>query len=240
MHAKRRSALQQLFYRSDLCDAVSGFWKGKRLANFVLVHGGRRAGDLWSKIVPLLEKKGHTVVCPSLSNPETSSLNDHISEVCNVILDHDLYDVILVGHSYGGIVITGVADRIPKKLSFLVYLDSAFPEHGKSLFDVINQTGFRATGYYRLEPLKPFVDQLLFDTKIFKRIPKAYIFCKRSEFVEVSGAAYKKVVDHAEDDNWIYFELDANHTPMLTHPQEVADLLLTIAERAQLQNIDYN
>lgn len=71
----------------------------------------------------------------------THTLQDHIREVCNLITDKDLEKVILVGHSYAGMVITGVASTLPEKLSHLIYVDTAVPESEQSLFDILNAQG---------------------------------------------------------------------------------------------------
>ena len=91
----------------------------------------------------LLEEAGQTVYAVSLpgvgeqSDELTSEtdLEDHINAVSDFITEHDLSDVILVGHSYGGMVITGVADRVPDRIKNIVYLDAVHPSDGQSLLD---------------------------------------------------------------------------------------------------------
>ncbi|MEA2051462.1 MAG: alpha/beta hydrolase [Euryarchaeota archaeon] len=94
------------------------------MANYVLVHGGEATGQIWNQVAPLLQEHGHYVFCPTLSNPENSGLSDHISEVCSLIENEHINNVILVGHSYGGMVITGIADRMPEKIDRSIYVDS--------------------------------------------------------------------------------------------------------------------
>ena len=110
---------------------------------YVLIHGGGHGGWCWDRLTPLLEEAGHLVFAPTLSGvgerlkeatPETS-LETHIAEVAELIAGEDLANVILAGHSYGGMVITGVADRIPSCISRLVYLDAAIPENDEALVD---------------------------------------------------------------------------------------------------------
>ena len=192
------------------------------MANYVLVHGGRSDGHVWSHVFPLLQEHGHHVFCPTLSRPENSGLSDHISEVCSLIENEDINNVILVGHSYGGIVITGIADRMPEKIDRLIYVDSVVPENGKALYD------FFDPAKYGLEPLKPFVEPLYFDEEKIKRIPKTYIHCKRSEFLEVGEGAFKSVFDRAKQDNWSYFELNTSHKCMVTQPEELTEILLGV------------
>ena len=114
------------------------------MATFVVVHGAWGGAWSWNKyIVPMLREAGQTVFPVTLtglgdrshlSSPDVS-LDTHIQDVVNVLFYEDLSDVILVGHSYGGNVITGVADRVPERLQQLVYLDAATPSDGQSSAD---------------------------------------------------------------------------------------------------------
>jgi pimeloyl-ACP methyl ester carboxylesterase len=115
------------------------------MATFVLVHGSWAGGVVWRELAPRLRKAGHEVYAPTLTgigarkhllNREID-LDTHIQDVIGVIDDADLSDIVLVGHSYGGMVITGVADRVPEKIASLVYLDAFVPENGQSLFSVL-------------------------------------------------------------------------------------------------------
>lgn len=118
--------------------------KSLQMSCYVLVHGGKNTGEVWDKVVPLLQQHKNKVFCPTLSSPYKSTLQDHIDEVCLLIRDNGLDKVILVGHSYAGMVIIGVADNIPEKLSRLIYVDAAVPESGQSLFDILDATGHDA------------------------------------------------------------------------------------------------
>jgi pimeloyl-ACP methyl ester carboxylesterase len=110
------------------------------MATFVLVHGSWAGGVVWRQLAPRLRKAGHVVYAPTLTgigerkhllNREID-LDTHIQDVIGVIDDEDLSDIVLVGHSYGGMVISGVADRVPEKVASLVYLDAFVPENGQS------------------------------------------------------------------------------------------------------------
>jgi L-fuculose-phosphate aldolase len=104
---------------------------------------------------PLLQLAGHTVFTPSLTgqgerahlaSPEVN-LTTHIQDVCNTLWYEDLTDIILVGHSYGGMVVTGVADRMPERIQHLVYLDAFLPDDGQSLYDLGGGTGRDSTDW---------------------------------------------------------------------------------------------
>jgi pimeloyl-ACP methyl ester carboxylesterase len=111
------------------------------MATFVLIHGGGHGGWCYNKLSPLLRTAGHLVYAPSLTgcgdrkhlvSPDVG-LDTHVTDVVNLLDYEDLTEVILVGHSYGGMVITGVADRAAERISSLVYLDAAHPVDGESL-----------------------------------------------------------------------------------------------------------
>lgn len=114
------------------------------MATFVLVHGGGHGGWCYQRVARLLRAHGHDVHCPTLTGLGERShllgpdidLDMHIRDVVNVLIYEGLSDVILAGHSYGGMVITGVADRALDRVGQLVYLDAALPANGESLADV--------------------------------------------------------------------------------------------------------
>ena len=114
------------------------------MATFVLVHGAWHGGWCWRKLTPLLRAAGQEVFTPTLTglgerahlgSPDVG-LGTHVRDVAQVLWYEDLADVVLVGHSYGGLVIGGVADQVPERLRHLVYLDAFVPEHGQSMLDL--------------------------------------------------------------------------------------------------------
>jgi pimeloyl-ACP methyl ester carboxylesterase len=110
------------------------------MATFVLVHGASHGGWCWRDVRAALQSNGHDVFTPTLTGLGERShllspdidLNTHILDVVNVLEWEELTDVILVGHSYGGHVITGVADRAKSQLRHIVYLDAYIPADGES------------------------------------------------------------------------------------------------------------
>ena len=113
-------------------------------ATFVLVHGAWSGGWCYARVAAQLRAHGHTVFTPTLTGQGershlltgTVNLSTHLADILGVFHYEDLRGVVLAGHSYGGMVITGVADRIPERVSSLVYLDAFLPEDGQSLFDI--------------------------------------------------------------------------------------------------------
>jgi pimeloyl-ACP methyl ester carboxylesterase len=114
------------------------------VATYVLVHGGGHGGWCYQRVARLLRAEGHEVYTPTLTGlgerahllDDRVDLDRHVADVAAVLRVEDLRDVILVGHSYGGMVITGAADREADRVGRLVYLDAATPVHGQSLVDV--------------------------------------------------------------------------------------------------------
>ncbi|WP_343693537.1 alpha/beta fold hydrolase [Chitinophaga sp.] len=117
--------------------AVAGWTHAQ---TFVLVHGAWHGGWCWKEVSQALQAKGATVYTPTLSGlgehrhvlNTNINLDTHIQDIVNFITMQDLHDVILVGHSYAGAVIAGVADRIPNRLKKLIFLDAMLIENGKS------------------------------------------------------------------------------------------------------------
>ena len=115
------------------------------MATFVLVHGAWHGSWCWKRVRKLLQTEGHDVFTPTLTgvgershliSPQVN-LDTHVADVVNLIRWEELTDVVLCGHSYGGCVITGVADRVPERLRALVYLDAFILENGQSLHDLL-------------------------------------------------------------------------------------------------------
>lgn len=115
---------------------------------YVLVHGAWHSGRVWDRVAPLLARAGHRVFAPSLTGhgerqhllgPEVG-LDTHVADVVGLLLGEDLTDVVLVGHSYAGMVISGVANQVPDRIAGLVYVDAMVPVDGESVLDVIPLT----------------------------------------------------------------------------------------------------
>jgi pimeloyl-ACP methyl ester carboxylesterase len=112
--------------------------------NFLFIHGSWHGGWCWKKIAEKLNSPKYKIFTPTLlgmqkiNDPltKTSGLKKHVKQITDLILKKNLDNVILVGHSYAGMVITGVANNIPSKISKLIYLDAFLPDHNQSLFDI--------------------------------------------------------------------------------------------------------
>ena len=156
------------------------------MANYVLIHGGnmstetwnklskgapvhtndgKMGGRVWDSIIPALKAHDHRAFSPTLKDEHNSTLTEHIQQVCELITKHDLRDIILVGHSYGGMVITGAAAKMADRISHLVYVDAALPDPGQSLFDIIRSGGCDPLSFPGLEADAPYVEKLQFDAQ---------------------------------------------------------------------------
>ncbi len=220
---------------------------------FVLVHGSGAGGWCWDALAPLLRARGHEVHAPSLSGLEdpATGLERHVEDVVAVLEEHDLRGVQLVGHSYGGMPITGAAERVPERLARLVYLDASVPRDGECMLDtrpdLRDSLAAQASGglippldpwFAGVEteeqarllrerltttPLRCYEDRLSLKSAAAARIPRSFIWCTRS--------GYGPTAARARAEGWDVHQLDAPHMAMLTAPEEVASLLLEIAER---------
>lgn len=112
---------------------------------YLLIHGAWHGGECWQRVVPLLESAGHQVFAPSLTghgdkahqlSPEVG-LDTHVEDVVRLLTEEDLADVVLVGHSYAGLIISAVANQLPDRIAHLVYLDAMVPKNGESALDII-------------------------------------------------------------------------------------------------------
>jgi len=125
------------------------------LATIVLVHGKTSGGWAWKPIVSKLREKGHEVYTPTLTGlgervyllTREIGLDTQITDIVNVLVFEDLHDVILVGHSLAGMIITGVADQVPERISRLIYLDAVLPENGENSIDLLEPEAKKMTEY---------------------------------------------------------------------------------------------
>ena len=228
-------------------------------ATFLVCHGAWRAGWAWKKMHPLMAAAGHRLVTPTytglgerahLANPSID-LETHIGDMLSVIRYEDLRGIVLVGHSYGGMVATGVADRKRDIVKQLIYVDAFVPEDGQSVVDLNEVTRPRMrelakTGW--LVPPNPsppdtspadleWLTERSVDMPIKclemklklhgggLTLPRSYIYAKRITPADTFGpfAARAKA-----DPAWHYHEIDASHSPNVTAPEALMSLLQKI------------
>ncbi|MEU3183567.1 alpha/beta fold hydrolase [Streptomyces sp. NPDC006923] len=118
------------------------------MTTYLLVHGAWHNGQCWERVAPLLASAGHRVVAPSLTGHGDKAhlltrevgLDTHVDDIVGLIIEEDLTEVVLVGHSYAGLVISAAANQVPDRIADLVYLDAMVPEDGESAADVMPVT----------------------------------------------------------------------------------------------------
>jgi pimeloyl-ACP methyl ester carboxylesterase len=221
--------------------------------NFVLVHGAWHGGWCWRRVADLLTSRGHRVFTPTLTGLADRShlLNDdidlttHITDVVNLIDWEDLDDVVLCGHSYGGMVVTGVADKLADRIASLVYLDAFVPENGQAMRDIVTRPLADAK---RIPPIPAAVfkvnaaDAAYVDAKCtphpagtmseklvltgaYKTIPK-HSFIWASDYAGASTRFYEQ---YKSDPAWTVHAVACGHDVMLDKPEELAALLEKVA-----------
>lgn len=222
---------------------------------FLVCHGAWSAGWAWKKMHPLMRSAGHRLLTPTytglgervhLANASID-LETHIEDMLNVIKYEDLRDIVLVGHSYGGMVATGVADRARDRVAQLIYVDAFVPEDGQSLFDLNKMAalkladsgdGWRAppnptpsdTAQADLEwitarrvdmPIKCLETKLKLQGGALT-LPRSYIYATRITPADTFGPFAARAKSEA---GWRYFEIDASHAPNITAPEALTALL---------------
>lgn len=237
------------------------------MATFVVCHGSWSGGWSWEKLRRPLAERGHVLWTPTytglgershLASPAVD-LDTHIADVLGVLDYEDLREIILVGHSYGGVVATGVADRAPERLKQLVYLDALIPEDGERVLDchtaeaaeeMSRQVSTQGDGW-RLPPRPLAPDVAAEDVawltprrawQPFKTyvqrikltgqgadLPRTFVYCSEKRAYD----PYRRFAERVRDrPGWRSFELASGHIPNVTKPTELADLLDRIATGA--------
>jgi pimeloyl-ACP methyl ester carboxylesterase len=219
---------------------------------FVIVHGAWGGGWAFKEVDRLLTLDGNKVYRPTLTGQGERShlastnidLDTHIADIVNVILWENLHDVVLVGHSYGGMVITGVADRVPGRIKHLIYVDAILPTNGESAVQIIKRSVFNepvVDGYLLPIWLKPNTP-LPHDVPQPLRTLTQPITLTNQAAVAKIPATYILTVDRGkrtEDDDFYPFYLRAralglqteimegDHNVQWSHPRELVQLLET-------------
>lgn len=216
------------------------------MANYILVHGGnvstdtwnastkrkdypageKLGGKVWHKVVFELESLHHDVYAPTLDDENTHNLSHHIQQICTLIDTKGLENIILVGHSYAGMVITGVAAKRLNQVACLVYVDAALPQPNQSLFDLLEQGGLNPIDVVDAAPMA-YTEKLQFDPKKIQSLAKSYIRCTKSDFINVTLLAKNKI--NADQLGWHYTELPTSHLPMATMVEELVQCLQAFA-----------
>jgi len=230
---------------------------------FVLVHGAWHGGWCWCRVADRLRASGHIVFTPTLTglgerahllHPDID-LSLHVADVLGLIKCERLNNIVLVGHSYGGFVISGVAEAVANKISSIVFLDAFIPDNGESLLDVVQPAvqdviqdvldrgdttvPVRDAAAFKVnEKDRPWVDSLATPQPIGTMTEKITLTGARERVATkayIRAAGYPNVsFDKAcartkADRSWRTYEVPCGHDVMIDKPDRLAEILLEVA-----------
>lgn len=222
---------------------------------YLFVHGTWGGGWAFKKVDSLLTANNYKVFRPTLTGlgershlaSKNIGLKTHITDIVNTILYEDLHQVILVGHSYGGMVVTGVADSIPERIYKLVYLDAHVPENNESSVSIRNSKGLNS---FKIEdgflmptwvkegqlppsdvphPLKTWTDTIKLDNPERLNIATTFILTVEKGVAPQKDAFFMQS-ERAREKGWPVLLLEANHNAQWSAPDALVSLLLEIGK----------
>ena len=234
------------------------------MTTFVLVHGAWGGAHGFRQVRRLLQAQGHQVYTPSLTGigervhlaSPLVNLSTHVRDLSNHVLYEDLQEIVLVGFSYGGFVVTGALEHIAERVAHLVFLDAFVPRSGETVFGHL-----RGEGRSKIElgeewlltgPAREYDDpaeakwmalrrtahpRACFTEPVFLAKPledfgfsRTYIKATQAAAGDVGNDAFWRAAKHAANSAaWRYFEVASNHMLASNKPQETAQLLLGVA-----------
>jgi pimeloyl-ACP methyl ester carboxylesterase len=229
------------------------------MATFVVAHGAWSAAWGWKKMHPLMQARGHRLITPTLTGlgerghlaNRDINLDTHIADILGVLKYEGLTSISLIGHSYGGMVATGVADRARERIAKLIYIDAFAPNDGDSVMSVLPESakalrkpspdGFIPPGPMppdtpaedrawseplRLpQPAQTFEQPLKFHGGPLT-LPRHYIYCSRN----APDDRFRQFYERAQREGWGYDAIDASHNPHITCP----DALMAVLDRVAI------
>jgi pimeloyl-ACP methyl ester carboxylesterase len=222
------------------------------MATFVLIPGMCHGGWCFDELAERLRDHGHRTYPLTLTGLGERghlahggvNLDTHLQDVTGVLETENLHDAVLVGHSYGGMVITGVADRMPGRVASLVYLDAVVPGDGDSCWNLVSdrerqwyadvvETGYavrplpffdtRATPHPVASLLQPL--RLTGDPARVRR--RVYVYAAGWDGESPFTPVYQRLL---QDPSWATYALDSGHNLMRDAPQDLLKILLEAAE----------
>jgi pimeloyl-ACP methyl ester carboxylesterase len=230
---------------------------------FVLVHGAWHGGWCWRRVADLLESKGHKVFTPTLTGlGERSHLmraginvSTHVTDVVNLIKWERLSDVVLCGHSYGGLVVSGVAEQAQNKIGSIVFLDAFLPDNGDSMETLTSQAvrdqlkaavergdlgvpARSAAAFLVNDKDQAWVDAMCVPQPIGCFVEKMSITGARDRIAKkayVRAGAYPnpgfdKAMGRVQTDkSWRVYSVPCGHDVMVDMPERLAEILLEVA-----------
>jgi pimeloyl-ACP methyl ester carboxylesterase len=234
------------------------------MTTIVLVHGAWAGAWSWKGAAKLLRQRGFDVYAPSMTGiaershvaPEHVSLASHVADIAGLMRYEELENVLLVGHSYGGMVITGAADREPGHVAGMIYLDAFVPESGQSLWDLVGPQGEaqhrkmaqdfdggksvpRPPSPTALSPVDAERIGRMFTPQPIKTLADKFVSVRAEQTWPkrhyilcraYAGSPFHPIAARVKDaPGWSYGEFDALHDVPRTDPKLVADTIAEIA-----------
>ncbi len=228
---------------------------------YVIVHGTWGGGWAFKEVDSIMTSKHATVYRPTLTGQgerahlasNTIGLETHIMDIVNTILFEDLQNVILVGHSYGGMVVAGVVNKIPERISKLVYLDAVVPEDGESLVSVMrrdNLDGLNVVDGFLIpqwvgkdakppkdvpHSLKTWTDRITLDNPLRSSVSTTFILTvEKGKTPEQDGFASQ--AERAKTKGWPVLILTSDHNAQWSAPNELSEMLLMIGRQKKKEH----
>jgi pimeloyl-ACP methyl ester carboxylesterase len=224
---------------------------------FLVCHGAWGGGWAWRKMHPLMQTARHRLLTPTYTGlgerahlaVPSIDLDAHIQDILNVIFYEDLRDIVLVGHSYGGMVATGVADRARDRIAQLIYLDAFVPDDGQRLLDFLpaharcrgirrrlarasqsDTCRYIAGGRGVADPASGRHAAQVLEQKLRLQepltLPRSYIYCTRIPPADLFGPFARRA---RTEPGWRCVDIDASHAAMLAAPDALMALLLQLS-----------
>jgi pimeloyl-ACP methyl ester carboxylesterase len=217
---------------------------------FVLVHGG----EVWRPVRTILEAAGHRTLSPSLigygerahlARPDLR-LADHVEDLVDLVVGEDRSDVVLVGHSYGGMVITGAAERLADRVRHLVYVDALAPRDGESALDHMpawlrdeTLNAARTTGggvwvpFRNIRnspapgiPLRTLTDPVRLGDPRAAALPRTFVYCSSPPAPMIGPSAERA----RTEPGWAFHDFECGHIVQNEMPRELATVLLGVTD----------
>ena len=225
-------------------------------STYVIVHGAWGGAWQFKRTAEALQQQGQTVYRPTMTGlgerhhllNQDINLSTHIKDVVNTILFENLNEVILVGHSYGGMVVTGVADSIPERIKKIVYLDAIVPDNGHSALQSMGMNENKEGGGFQVQngtvtptwvrdttktprdvphPIQTFAQPLVLNrSEEIAKIPTTYIFTYETNRGGKEKDDFYKFYQKANARKWKIVELEASHNPQIDKLDDLVEILL--------------
>jgi pimeloyl-ACP methyl ester carboxylesterase len=221
------------------------------MATFVLVHGAWGGGQGWHATAKLLRAKGHDVHIATLTGlgekkhliSPAITLDTHVTDVINMIAAEGLSDFVLAGHSYGGMIITEVANRLGKEIRSLVYVDAFLPRDGEALWDIADEPSRKhyidaqrdmpglvapfpgSPSFLTRHPLLTLIEPVKMTDAAQAITRRTYIYATKD-----APTVFTKFHEQVNaDPDWKVYSLPTGHGVMVEKPEETAAILLEAA-----------